>query len=365
MQGITLDQEHFAVKILPGRVAKGFRMNLMILAAGYGTRLRPLTDIRPKALCPVWGKPLLERWIWQAAEEGFRRVVVNAHHMPQKMTEYFESHSWPIPVQVLVEQEILGTGGGVRQALEVLDDATLMVVNADVAAKVSLRGLVAIHQSRGAPATMLLCRTHRFDTVRVNAEGTAVTGFCPLTTASGQSGLWTFTGIHVLEPSALRSMPLRKPFHIIDVYKDWIAHGTPPAAVCQEHLWWLDMGSLESYWNLHAAYDRIPDDGVRFLGIAPSGVWLHPSATVASSAQLTGVVVGEASTVERDCVLHNVILWKGCRIEPETMLENCLVTDGAVVWGRHRNAIFLPSAAPVFFGQAVNPSSPSSHSMAL
>lgn len=329
-------------------------MHLMILAAGYGTRLRPLTYVRPKALCPVWGKPLLERWIWQAAEEGFRRVVVNAHHMPQKILEYFASHSWPIPVQVLVEREILGTGGGVRNALEVLDDAPLVVVNADVAAKVSLQSLVEKHQALGAPATMLLCRSHCFNTVRVNGQGTLVTGFFPSTMASGQSGLWTFSGIHVVEPSALRSMPPGKPFHIIDLYEDWIARGTPPAAVCQEHLWWHDMGSLESYWNLHAAYDQFPNDGARFLGKSDSGVWVHPLATVASSARLSGVVVvGEASTVERGCVLHNVIVWKGCRIEPETMLENCIVTDGAVVCGRHHNTIFLPSAAPVSLDQAM------------
>ncbi|ROR01647.1 sugar phosphate nucleotidyltransferase [Desulfosoma caldarium] len=338
-------------------------MHLMILAAGHGTRLRPLTYVRPKALCPVWGKPLLERWIRQAAEEGFRRVVVNAHHMSHKILDYFASHSWPIPVQVLVERDILGTGGGVRNALEMLDDAPLVVVNADVAAKVSLQSLVEKHRTQGAPATMLLCRSHRFDTVRVNAEGTMVTGFSPSTMA-GQSGLWTFSGIHVVEPSALRSMDPGKPYHIIDLYEDWIARGTPPAAVCREHLWWTDMGSLESYWNLHTAYDRLPNDGACFLGISDSGVWVHPSATVASSARLRGaVVVGEASIVERGCVLDHVILWKGCRIEPETVLENCVVADGAVVSGRHRNTIFLPSAAPVPLGQTLDTPSPIRHSV--
>ncbi len=333
-------------------------MHLMILAAGYGTRLRPLTHVRPKALCPVWGRPLLDRWIQQAAREGFRQVLVNAHHMPEKMLAHLQSQTWPIPVRVLVEKEILGTGGGIRNALTFVKDEPLVVVNADVASRVSLRSLVETHRARGASVTMLLCRTQRFDTVRVSADAARVIGFgrevdsIPPKTLFQESlnhtGLWTFSGIQVLDPFAFRSIEPGKPFHIIDLYRDWIAEGNPPAAVCREDLWWLDVGSLEMYWKLHTEYASFDGHDGGFLHVPAEGVRVHPSARVSPSARLdSAVVVGALSVVKENCVLRNVIVWNECRLEPGTTLENCVVTDGVVVRGNHRKKILLPFSNPV------------------
>lgn len=326
----------------------------MILAAGYGTRLRPLSDVRPKPLCPVWGGPLLDRWIRQAVREGFRRVVINAHHMPHRLREHVQERAWPIPVQVIVEKEILGTGGGVRNALELLGDEPFVVVNGDVAADVSLRTLREQHEADGAPVTLLLCRTGRFDSVVVDAGSRRITGFLPLPLPSADAHpranpaaereLWTFSGIQVVDPWGIRSVPQGKPFHIIDLYRDWIGRGLLPAAVCRENLPWLDVGSLHTYWELHAFYDRYRDIGTAFLEIPPSGLWVHPSATVARSATLEGcVVLGQGTVVGEECVLRNVVVWDGCFLRPSSELEDCIVTDGAVVSGRHRARIFLPS----------------------
>ncbi|MEJ5348466.1 MAG: sugar phosphate nucleotidyltransferase [Desulfosoma sp.] len=337
----------------------------MILAAGYGTRLRPLTHVRPKALCPIWGRPLLDRWIQQAAQEGFRQVLVNAHHMPEMMLDHLQSQTWPISVRVLVEKEILGTGGGIRNALTFVENEPLVVVNADVASRVSLQSLVERHRAQGASVTMLLCRTHRFDTVHVSADGTRVTGFghqldsIPPKTlfkeGSKRAGLWTFSGIQVLDPFAFRSIEPGKPFHIIDLYRDWIAEGSPPAAVCREDLWWLDVGSLEIYWKLHTEYSSFDGHDGGFLDIPAGGVRIHPSASVSPSARLdSAVVVGAFSVVKEYCMLRNTILWNECCVEPGSTLENCVVTDGVVVRGTHRNKILLPFSNPIDMGCLLN-----------
>lgn len=329
-------------------------MHLMILAAGYGTRLRPLSYVRPKPLCPVWGEPLVDRWIRQAVREGFRRVVMNAHHMPHKLWEHVQKGGWPIPVHVIVEEEILGTGGGVRNALDLLGDEPFVVVNGDVAADVSLRSLWEKHHAHGAPVTLLLCRTGRFDSVAVDAHRTRITGFfspnrCSAHPFSGRGptadqDLWTFSGIQVIDPSWMRSVPQGKPFHIIDLYRDWIAQGAFPAAVCCKNLPWRDVGSLDTYWNLHAAYERHQEIGAAFLEIPPSGVRVHPSASVARSATLTGcVVLGQGTVVGEGCVLRNVVVWDRCVVRPSSQLENCIVTDEAVVFGQHWAEIVLPS----------------------
>ncbi|MEJ5365607.1 MAG: NDP-sugar synthase [Desulfosoma sp.] len=326
----------------------------MILAAGYGTRLRPLSDVRPKPLCPVWGEPLLDRWIRQAVREGFRKVVINAHHMPHKLREHVQRRTWPIPVHVIVEKEILGTGGGVRNALDLLGDDPFVVVNGDVAAHVSLRSLWEKHATERAPVTLLLCRTGRFDSVAVTADRTRITGFFQPARGSAQAScgpsptadrdLWTFSGIQVVDPSWMGSLPRGRPFHVIDLYRDWIARGVLPAAVCCEKLPWHDVGSLETYWDLHAAYERHGEIGTAFLEIPPSGLRVHSSATVGPSADLSGcVVLGQGTVVGEGCVLRNVVVWDRCALQPGSDLENCIVTDGAVVSGRHRAEIFLPS----------------------
>ncbi len=335
-------------------------MHLMILAAGYGTRLRPLSDVRPKPLCPVWGEPLLDRWIRQAVREGFRGVVINAHHMHRKLVEHIRGRKWTIPVHVIVEKEILGTGGGVRNALEFLGDEPFVVVNADVAAEVSFRHLREKHENNGAPVTMLLCRTGRFDSVAVDSRQSRVTGFFPTVRpaakASQERGrpmdrlLWTFSGIQIIDPSCLRSIPPGEPFHIIDLYEEWIARGMAPAAVCCEKLRWQDVGALDVYWDVHSGYDRHLQGSTGFLEIPSSGQRVHPSARVPASATLTGgVVLGEETVVGEGCVLHNVVVWDRCVLKPQSVLENCIVTDGAVVSGRHRATIFLPSGERIPF----------------
>lgn len=335
-------------------------MHLMILAAGYGTRLRPLSDVRPKPLCPVWGKPLLDRWIQQADREGFRRVVINAHHMPQMLQEHVQKQKGSIPVHVIVEKQILGTGGGVRHALDLLGDEPFVVVNGDVAADVSLRRLREQHEIQGASVTMLLCRTGRFDSVAVNSSRSRVLGFsleprrsahaCLDPNRQTDRDLWTFSGIQVIDPSWLRPLAQSRPFHIIDLYREWIGRGILPAAVCCEKLRWQDVGALHVYWDLHAAYDRYLRFGPSFLEIPPSGVWVHPSVRLASTALLAeGVVLGEGSAVGEDCVLRKVVVWDRCVIKPGSVLENCIVTDGAVVSGRHCGKIFLTTGECVAF----------------
>lgn len=335
-------------------------MHLMILAAGYGTRLRPLSDVRPKPLCPVWGEPLLDRWIRQAVREGFQGVVINAHHMPHKLVEHIRGREWTIPVHVIIEKEILGTGGGVRNALDFLGVEPFVVVNADVAAEVSLRSLREKHENKGTLVTMLLCRTGRFDSVAVDSNRSRVTGFFPRARSAAKASrelgapterlLWTFSGIQIVDPSCLRPIPPGKPFHIIDLYREWIARGMAPAAVCCEKLRWQDLGTLDVYWDVHAAYDRHLQSGAGFLEIPSSGLRVHPSAQVPDSATVAGgVVLGEGTVVGEGCVLRNVVVWDRCVLKAQSVLENCIVTDGAVVSGRHRAKIFLPSGESIPF----------------
>ena len=122
-------------------------MKGMILAAGFGTRLAPMTDTLPKALVPVGGRPMIAQAVDALRRAGCETLVVNAFHLADQVEEYFRRNDAGLPVHVLREEEILGTGGGVLNAAPQLEKEELFILyNADIATDADLRGLVAAHR---------------------------------------------------------------------------------------------------------------------------------------------------------------------------------------------------------------------------
>ena len=128
----------------------------MILAAGRGTRLGELGRQRPKVLLEIAGQPLLDRHIQDLARAGADAVVVNAHHLAEQVAAHVDAGDWPTPVTVIMEPDLLGTAGGVRNALPLLGDEPIVVIYGDVISDVDLPALVAAHAESGADATLVV-----------------------------------------------------------------------------------------------------------------------------------------------------------------------------------------------------------------
>ena len=122
-------------------------MNAMILAAGKGTRLGALGERTPKVLVDLGGKPLLSRHLSYLELQGVRRVVVNAHHLAVQVQEFMNAYNGPIETTCVVEQELLGTAGGVRNALEALGAEPFVVLYGDILIDEPLASLAAVHRS--------------------------------------------------------------------------------------------------------------------------------------------------------------------------------------------------------------------------
>ncbi len=318
-------------------------MQAMILAAGFGTRLRPLSDRRPKALCPVWGRPMLDHWIHKLAAEGCTRVVVNAHHHAERLIRFVADRRWPVPVEVLREERILGTGGAIRNALDILEKAPFVVVNADVLCSVSIKELWAEHRRNGRDVTLLLCRSPRFDSVLVDERSLRIRSFRSFRGRPGSNRLWTFTGIQVVDPRVFAPLPSKTPFHVIDFYEERMEKGRAPAAVCRKDLWWREMGSLESYWAVHEEGFRGNSPELEAFLSGRSVSRIAADARVHPRARLSRMIfLGSKATVEGGAELRDVIVWENARIESGASLERCVVMDGVVATGRHRNAVLLP-----------------------
>ena len=190
-------------------------MEGFILAAGLGTRLRPLTDDRPKALVEVGGRTLLELCINRLAAAGVKRCVVNIHHFADMMTAYIAGHSWPCEVVVSDERQmLLDTGGALRHAAPLFNGKdNILVHNVDILSKVDFHDLEATHRAEGNLATLCVSRRHTKRLLLFDAEGRL-----SRRAADGEEGL-AFSGISMVSPTLFPLLPeADHPYPVIDEY---------------------------------------------------------------------------------------------------------------------------------------------------
>jgi mannose-1-phosphate guanylyltransferase / phosphomannomutase len=184
-------------------------VNAMILAAGLGTRLGTLGRRAPKVLLDIGGEPLLKRHLQQLEREGFSRVVINAHHLAGQILSFVAGYKGSLEISCLVEEQLLGTAGAVRNALPQLEPGPFLVVYGDVLLlDAPLRALFDFHRERGAVATLTV---HAAETaegkgaVRIDESG-RVMSFEEKKHRQAGTALIN-SGVYVLEPELVASLP--------------------------------------------------------------------------------------------------------------------------------------------------------------
>ncbi len=217
-------------------------MQAIILAAGFGTRLRPYTLVRPKPLFPILNRPLLHLLLDMLYDAGCESIVVNAHHLAAQIRESVQS-KYP-KVYVQVEEEILGTGGSLRLAQGMLAREPVLVMNGDIFHTIDVVSLYEHHCLSGNAVTMAMHDYPRFNSVEV--QGDKVVSF----QAGKGSRQLAFTGIHVVEPEVIDMIPAHSFFHIIDLYKELAACGRVGLQRV-DGTFWRDIGTPGDYLQLH------------------------------------------------------------------------------------------------------------------
>jgi aminoglycoside/choline kinase family phosphotransferase/dTDP-glucose pyrophosphorylase len=218
-------------------------MKALVLAAGFGTRLRPYSDHTPKPLFPIDGRPLLERLIRQLINGGCEAVMVNTHHLHARIEAFIESQRYPVPVRTRFEPRILGTGGAIQNLADFWDARPFLVVNSDILTDIDLAAVYRFHCGHPDPVTLALTDCPRFNTVAVSSRGT-VTGFDGQAAADRRL---TFTGIQVLDPEILDLIPRGVCSSSIDAYRRLLAGGGEIRAFVPDPCRWDDLGTPERY----------------------------------------------------------------------------------------------------------------------
>lgn len=222
----------------------------MILAAGLGTRLRPLTNTIPKPLLPVGGAPLIVWNLLLLKRHGFRQVVINLHHLGPMIEQALGTGSkFGIRIVYSHEPVILGTGGGIKQAEPHFSGEPVLILNGDTLAELDLEALCDFHRARNAAATLVLREDSdaaRWGLIEVGDKGQIlrITGkglmdSVPVT-------LRMFAGIHILHPRLLREVPKGVTSSIIDPYVKAIERGEQVLGYDLRG-YWSDIGTAERY----------------------------------------------------------------------------------------------------------------------
>jgi mannose-1-phosphate guanylyltransferase len=222
-----------------------------ILGAGLGTRLRPLTDRRPKPLLPIGGRPVITYGMDRLIDAGVDRFIVNTHHCPEVYDEKFPDGSWRgIPITFRHEPLLLDTAGGLKNIEDLLeDDEAIFCYNGDVLSGFPLRGLADLHERMRPEVTMALRSKGPLLNVNVNERGEV----CDLRHTLGDKGVRSclFTGIYAVETSFLKYIEPGKVESVVPVFLRRIVErpGSVMGIVMDEGFW-RDIGTVEEYERL-------------------------------------------------------------------------------------------------------------------
>ena len=223
-------------------------MKALILAAGLGTRLRPYTNHTPKALFTISDRPLLDIMISRLIEAGCEAIIINTHHLHDRIESFIAQQSYAIPVLTRFEPQILGTGGAIINVRDFWDDHPFMVINGDIVTTVDFKQVYDFHCGHLHPATLVLVDDPELNSVACDAEGFVVE-FQHRSEAANRSApsAFTFTGIQVLDPEILEFIPAGVPSSSIDAYARMIAKGRKIKAFISKNTYWKDIGTAERY----------------------------------------------------------------------------------------------------------------------
>jgi aminoglycoside/choline kinase family phosphotransferase/choline kinase len=232
----------------------------IVLAAGYGTRLRPFTRVTPKPLLPVWGEPMISRIVALLREHGVDEIVVNCHHLHEQVEAWCAANG----CRAVYEPEILGTGGVLNPLREWIGSDDFFLVNGDIV----LEGLDgekwdevwSDHDDKNAIATCLVTEDGP-RTIEVEPEHGYVTNW--KSDDAGCRGTWTYCGLALLKPEILKYVEPAGFSSIVSAYEKALSDGMFVRASATRGLLWTDAGTVQTYLDLNSdggdnAYDSIP-----------------------------------------------------------------------------------------------------------
>lgn len=313
----------------------------VILAAGWGTRLRPLTHLRPKALIPVLNRPLLGLWLDRLKAAGCTQAAVNTHHLASQVQDFLADREHQgFAVRVSHEPELLGTGGGLRTLAAGLGEEPFLAVNVDILTDLDLAAIYAQHRPE-AVSTLVLHDYPPDNKVAVDRAGNVVgIGAAPIGEAAT---FMAYTGVQVASPRLFRYLP--PPGQRYDLVKAWreaLAAGERLATVVVRGHFWQDLGTPGAYLAAHRRLLSGASPGLAPFLPPVSDPLLGPGAIISGKVSWGGgVCLGPGVRVGNGARLTDTVAWEGADIAPGVELKDCIVAAGVRVSRSARGEVLV------------------------
>lgn len=346
-------------------------MKAMILGAGIGSRLDPLTRSLPKPLVPIVGKPVMGHLVDLLKKHGITEIMVNVQYLGHKIEETLgDGSSYGVLIHYSREDKLWGDAGGVKRAEAFFRDGsddTFLVIGGDDLTDTDIGRIIRAHWEKGATATLGVTPVDdpsEYGIVVQDDQG-FITRFQEKPKKGEAFSNLANTGIYVFNRKVFDYIPADTFFGFgNNVFPALQEKGEPMLAVPSE-AYWKDVGNLTIYRQ--AQRDCMDGKCTVEFGMpqAHEKVWIHPTAHVSGSAQVAGpatiaagarvdgnvsdyTVVGKGAVIEAGAVVKNSVLWDGAVVKSGTYLENCVVGNGVTVQSSHG----------IFHGLIVEPTRP-------
>ncbi|UCD35980.1 MAG: NTP transferase domain-containing protein, partial [Nitrospiraceae bacterium] len=284
------------------------QINIFILAAGRGERLRPITDSIPKPLVPLLGRPALEYILDGLTGLPYKKIGINLHHRKEDMGKWAAGHPLREKMILFYEDEVLGTGGALKKAGEFLGSATFLVHNSDILSDIDLEDLLETHRTTGNLVTLAVHDEQKFNSLLIDDRG------CLLKVLNSQDDpshaarppvrILAFTGIAVYEPAFLAFLPEGRS-GVVEAWTEAARAGHAVGTFDVTGCSWTDIGTPVAY--AAAVFDALRKEG--------EVIYLHRSVENCGYIDLK----------------RNVVLEQGCHVRERVKLRNCIVLPGGTV----------------------------------
>ena len=302
-------------------------MKALLLAGGFGTRLRPLTYTRPKHLLPIANRPHIQHVFDLLRRHDVSRVVLTTSYLAEAFGEIVDRATTDgMEVKVVHEEVALGTAGALKNAQAEVEDETFLVFNGDVLTDVDLHALVAFHRERTAEATILLAPVDDPSSFGVvpTGDGGRVTGFIEKPPRGEAPTNEINAGVYVLEPSVLDRIPEGREWSVERaLFPELVEDGARLFALPTDS-YWMDVGTPDKY--LRANMDAI---GGRFE--MQAGVALAEDVSIEATATVTSSCIGAGTKVDAEATVEASVVLSGCKISRGATVSRSILGEGVTV----------------------------------
>ncbi|MBN1596103.1 NTP transferase domain-containing protein, partial [candidate division FCPU426 bacterium] len=312
-------------------------MKAMIMAGGFGTRLRPLTCNIPKPMVPMVNRPMLEHIFDLLKKHGFLEVVVALYFQPEVIQAHFgDGSKWGMKINYILPDSDLGTAGCVKKAGELLGEDTFLVISGDVLTNINLSQAIAYHRDKKSLTTIVLTRVENplaYGVVIAREDG-KIARFLEKPSWGEVFSDTINTGIYILEPQVLARIPADQDYDFSkQLFPELLSDKAPLYGYIAEGAYWKDVGNLSEYRMAHYDAKRIgPELADPGTGGRQNGNWIGEGCFIDKTAMLEeGVILGDHCWIGPHVRISNSVVGRACRIGESSKIIGSVIWDSVSI----------------------------------